>query len=99
MAQGKTSKKLRIQLTANGGRNDLGAPVDGLIKQRKIRGALNPFLMITKDSRKVAVPIWATPVDYWATRKNASLKLCIDVWARPSSPHANTGSFTLVQKR
>lgn len=38
VSQGKTSKKLRIRLTVAGVLNDLGALVERLIEQRRVRG-------------------------------------------------------------
>lgn len=57
VSQGKTSKKLRIRLTANEESNDLGALVGRLIQQRKDRGVRNPYLIITEDGRKVTAPM------------------------------------------
>lgn len=53
VSQGKTSKKLRIRLTAAGALNDLGALVARLIEQRRSRGVRNPYLIITEDGRQV----------------------------------------------
>ncbi|QWE81227.1 tyrosine-type recombinase/integrase [Pseudomonas donghuensis] len=54
VAQGKTSKKLRIQLETNGQTNELGRLVERLLKQRKERGARNPYLIITGEGRNVS---------------------------------------------
>jgi len=56
VSQGKTSKKLRIRLTAAGVLNDLGALVERLIEQRRSRGVRTPYLIIT-DGRQVTKPM------------------------------------------
>ena len=43
VSQGKTSKKLRIRLTAAGALNDLGMLVERLIAQRRARRVRNPY--------------------------------------------------------
>ena len=57
VAQGKTSKKLRIRLTAAGVLNDLGALVERLIEQRRSRGVRSPYLIVTEDGRQVTKPM------------------------------------------
>lgn len=52
VSQGKTSKKLRIRLTAVGALNDLSTLVARLIEQRRSRGIRNPYLIITEDGRQ-----------------------------------------------
>jgi integrase len=53
VAQGKTSKKLRIQLNASDQSNELGLLVERLLEQRKARGVRNPYLINTADGRNV----------------------------------------------
>ncbi|WP_442969514.1 tyrosine-type recombinase/integrase [Pseudomonas sp. SED1] len=53
VSQGKTSKKLRIRLTAAGALNDPGTLVARLIEQRRSRGVRNPYLIVTEDGRQV----------------------------------------------
>lgn len=53
VAQGKTSKKLRIQLETSGQINELGLLLERLIQQRKERGVRNPYLITTEDGRNV----------------------------------------------
>ena len=53
VAQGKTSKKLRIRLNANDQRNQLGVRMERLLAQRKARGVCNPYLINTEDGRNV----------------------------------------------
>jgi len=53
VAQGKTSKKLRVQLNASDQSNELGLMVERLLEQRKARGVRNPYLINTADGRNV----------------------------------------------
>lgn len=53
VAQGKTSKKLRIRLTADAEPNQLGILVERLLRQRLERSVRNPYLIITEDGRQV----------------------------------------------
>lgn len=53
VAQGKTSKKLRIQLETNSQMNELGLLSERLLQQRKERGVRNPYLITTEDGRNV----------------------------------------------
>ncbi|MNC46593.1 Phage integrase family protein [compost metagenome] len=53
VAQGKTSKKLRIRLFGENGSNGLGVLILRLIEQRKERGVRNPYLIVTEDGRNV----------------------------------------------
>ncbi|MBS7600495.1 MULTISPECIES: tyrosine-type recombinase/integrase [Pseudomonas] len=53
VAQRKTSKKLRIALCSEGKRNDLGALIFKLLRQRYERGVRNPYLINTPDGRNV----------------------------------------------
>lgn len=53
VAQGKTSKKLRIELCSGSQANQLGLLVDRLLNQRKERGVRNPFLITTPGGRAV----------------------------------------------
>lgn len=54
VAQGKTSKKLRIQLlNSDAGSNGLGVLILRLLEQRKARAVRNPYLIVTKDGRNV----------------------------------------------
>ncbi|WP_090207153.1 tyrosine-type recombinase/integrase [Pseudomonas asplenii] len=53
VSQGKTAKKLRIKLTNANGANELGTLVERLLRQRKERGARNPYLIVTEDGRNV----------------------------------------------
>jgi integrase len=57
VAQGKTSKKLRIRLTAAGVLNDLGALVERLMEQRRSRGVRSTYLIVTEDGRQVTKPM------------------------------------------
>ncbi|CAM3933892.1 tyrosine-type recombinase/integrase [Pseudomonas wadenswilerensis] len=54
VAQGKTSKKLRIQLNTNNRPNQLGLLVERLLEQRTERGVRNPYLITTEDGRNVS---------------------------------------------
>lgn len=53
VAQGKTSKKLRIRLDAGEMVNGLGALIERLLEQRKVRAVRNPYLIVTEDGRRV----------------------------------------------
>jgi integrase len=54
VAQGKTAKKLRIQLLNKDGEpNGLGILIARLLKQRKDRAVRNPYLIVTEDGRNV----------------------------------------------
>lgn len=53
VAQGKTSKKLRIRLDAGETVNGLGELIERLLKQRKARAVRNPYLIVTEDGRRV----------------------------------------------
>lgn len=53
VAQGKTSKKLRIELCSADQANHLGQLVTRLLNQRKERGVRNPFLITTPEGRAV----------------------------------------------
>lgn len=54
VAQGKTSKKLRIQLlNRDAGSNGLGVLILRLLEQRKARAVRNPYLIVTEDGRNV----------------------------------------------
>jgi integrase len=53
VAQGKTSKKLRIRLVNAAGKTDLGILVDRLIQQRKDRHVVGPYLVTTPDGRRL----------------------------------------------
>ncbi|PRA62437.1 integrase [Pseudomonas sp. MYb187] len=53
VAQGKTSKKLRIQLSTSNQSNELGQLIERLLYQRKERKVLNPYLIITENGRHV----------------------------------------------
>ncbi|PHH38750.1 tyrosine-type recombinase/integrase [Pseudomonas putida] len=53
VAQGKTSKKLRIQLDSGEMVNGLGQLVERLLVQRKARSVRNPYLIVTEDGRGV----------------------------------------------
>lgn len=53
VAQGKTSKKLRIELFSNNAKNELGLFVERLLTQRNERGIRNPYLITTQDGRNV----------------------------------------------
>ena len=53
VAQGKTSKKLRIRLLGDDANNGLGLLIERLIEQRKARAVRNPYLITTEDGRNV----------------------------------------------
>lgn len=53
VAQGKTTKKLRIRLNGVDGANGLGTLIARLLEQRRVRGVRNPFLIVTTDGRNV----------------------------------------------
>lgn len=53
VAQGKTSKKLRIQLETSGQANELGLLLQRLLEQRNEREVRNPYLISTEDGRNV----------------------------------------------
>ncbi|PWE37905.1 integrase [Pseudomonas prosekii] len=53
VAQGKTSKKLRIRLDAGEIINGLGELIERLLEQRKARAVRNPYLIVTEDGRRV----------------------------------------------
>ncbi|AAN69581.1 MULTISPECIES: tyrosine-type recombinase/integrase [Pseudomonas] len=53
VAQGKTSKKLRIELRSGEQVNHLGLLIERLLAQRKERGVCNPYLITTQDGRAV----------------------------------------------
>nr|WP_256577963.1 tyrosine-type recombinase/integrase [Pseudomonas sp. Irchel s3h17] len=53
VAQGKTSKKLRIRLDAGEIINGLGELIQRLLEQRKARAVRNPYLIVTEDGRRV----------------------------------------------
>jgi integrase len=54
VAQGKTSKKLRIQLlNSEAGSNGLGVLILRLLEQRKARSVRNPYPIVTEDGRNV----------------------------------------------
>jgi len=53
VAQGKTSKKLRIELRSGEQVNHLGLLIERLLAQRKERGVRSPYLITTQDGRAV----------------------------------------------
>ncbi|MNJ36371.1 Phage integrase family protein [compost metagenome] len=53
VSQGKTAKKLRIELNTDNRANQLGLLIEHLMTQRKERGIRNPFLITTEDGRNV----------------------------------------------
>ncbi|WP_137279552.1 tyrosine-type recombinase/integrase [Pseudomonas rhizoryzae] len=53
IAQGKTSKKLRIRLSAGKAPTALGVLVEKLLEQRKERRVIGPYLITTPDGRRV----------------------------------------------
>jgi len=54
VAQGKTAKKLRIQLlNSEAGSNGLGVLILRLLEQRKARAVRNPYLIVTENGRNV----------------------------------------------
>lgn len=53
VSQGKTAKKLRIELSSSNQANNLGLLVERLLKQRKERGVRNPYLITTEGGRNV----------------------------------------------
>ncbi|MNQ75540.1 Phage integrase family protein [compost metagenome] len=57
VAQGKTSKKLRIKLAVDGQQNALGVLLDNLVTQRRRRGVRGPYLIVTEDGRRVTQPM------------------------------------------
>lgn len=70
VAQGKTSKKLRIQLESNGQLNELGIFLQRLLQQRKERGFLNPYLITTKNGKNVTASMLRLRFD--GARKSAA---------------------------
>lgn len=71
VAQGKTSKKLRIQLVISGERTALGKLTERLVAQRLTRGIRNPYLVLTEDGRNVTAPMLRLRFDE-ARRKAAT---------------------------
>lgn len=69
VAQGKTSKKLRIELCSGGLVNHLGLLIQRLLTQRKERGVRSPYLISTEDGRSVSAPMLRLRFD--DARKNA----------------------------
>lgn len=57
VAQGKTSKKLRIRLDAGEIINGLGELIEKLLAQRRAREVRNPHLIISEDARRVTAPM------------------------------------------
>lgn len=53
VSQGKTAKKLRIELNTDNRANQLGLLIERLMTQRKERGIRNPYLITTEDGRNV----------------------------------------------
>ncbi|MCS9888955.1 tyrosine-type recombinase/integrase [Pseudomonas aeruginosa] len=53
IAQGKTSKKLRIMLNVDGSPTALGELVARLCEQRRQRGVAGPYLITTPDGRRM----------------------------------------------
>ncbi|CAI9894982.1 hypothetical protein PA6566_02773 [Pseudomonas aeruginosa] len=53
IAQGKTSKKLRIMLDVDGSPTALGQLVARLCEQRRQRGVAGPYLITTPDGRRM----------------------------------------------
>ncbi|WP_095162664.1 tyrosine-type recombinase/integrase [Pseudomonas sp. Irchel 3F5] len=76
VTQGKTSKKLRIQLETNGQMNGLGLLLERLLQQRRDRGVRNPYLITTADGRNVTASM---------------LRLRFDGARQAAIKHANEG--------
>ncbi|MNJ27777.1 Phage integrase family protein [compost metagenome] len=57
VAQGKTSKKLRIELRSGGQLNHLGLLIERLLTQRKERGVRSPYLITTEGGKAVTAPM------------------------------------------
>lgn len=53
VSQGKTAKKLRIELSSSNQANHLGLLVERLLMQRKERAVRNPYLITTEGGRNV----------------------------------------------
>ncbi|WP_422421821.1 tyrosine-type recombinase/integrase [Pseudomonas sp. GZD-222] len=70
VAQGKTSKKLRIQLATSGQMNELGLLLERLLQKRKERGVRNPYLITTEDGRNVTASMLRLRFD--GARKSAT---------------------------
>jgi hypothetical protein len=74
VSQGKTSKKLRIRLTAAGVLNDLGALMGRLIEKRRSRALRTPYLIITDDGRQMTKPMLRRRFDDARDRAIATAK-------------------------
>lgn len=57
VAQGKTSKKLRIELLSDGKVNHLGLLIMRLLTQREERRVRNPYLITTENGKAVTAPM------------------------------------------
>lgn len=54
VTQGKTNKKLRIQLQSNHGNNELGNLIEKLLEKRRATATRNPYLVNTENGRRVS---------------------------------------------
>jgi len=70
IAQGKTSKKLRIKLEIDGQQTALGVLVERLKRQRKDRHVIGPYLITTPDGRRLTASMLRTRFD--EARANAA---------------------------
>lgn len=75
VAQGKTSKKLRIRLGSSEANNGLGALIERLLEQRKARGVRNPYLVVTEDGRRVTAPMLRLRFD---DARNSAIKKALE---------------------
>lgn len=69
VSQGKTSKKLRIQLMTRNQLNQLGGLIERLLEQHKDRRVRNPYLITTETGRNVTSSMLRLRFD--DARKNA----------------------------
>jgi integrase len=75
VAQGKTSKKLRIRLDAGEIINGLGELIERLLEQRKARAIRNPYLIVTEDGRRVTAAMLRLRFD---DARNTAIKKALE---------------------
>lgn len=96
VAQGKTTKTLRILLEENGQRTGLGTFIDDLLERRKLAGITSSRLITNPDGVRLS---YAMLRNRWQESRAAAMQAAIDAGDSPLAHRIKQFRFSDIQPK
>lgn len=96
VAQGKTTKKLRIRLEENGQRTGLGAFIDSLLERRKLAGITSSRLITNADGMRLS---YAMLRNRWQEARTAAMRAAIEAGDTPLAQRIEQFRFSDIRPK